>query len=101
MAEWEPILREQMTELLAQVCEEGFEAPLYCTFLDANGSNVYGRYEETDDMGLSFTIITSHMVAEDFTLPMHVLLVDQVGEAAHVTLDVQIDPSGPPSVTWN
>jgi hypothetical protein len=41
------------------------------------------------------------MVAEDFTLPMHVLLVDQEGEAAYVTLDFQTDPSGPPSIIWN
>jgi hypothetical protein len=100
MAEWEPILREQLAEVLAQVCAEGFEPPLYCTFLDGNGSNVYGRYEEIDG-GLSFTIITAHMQAEDFTLPMHALLVDQMGEAAHVTLDVHIHPSVPPTAVWN
>jgi hypothetical protein len=100
MAEWEPILREQLAEVLAQVCAEGFEPPLYCTFLDGNGSNVYGQYEAREGR-LSFTIITAHMQSEDFTLPMHVLLVDQEGEAAHVTLDVNIEPSAPPSAIWN
>ena len=100
MADWAPILREQLAVLLAEVCEEGFAPPLYCTFLDANGSNVYGRYEEIGG-GLTFTVITSHMVAEDFTLPMHILLVDHTGEAAHVTLDENVEPSAPPSAVWN
>ena len=101
MADWAPLLRDQLAELLAHVCDEGFAPPVYCTFLDGNGSMVYGKYAETEALGRSFTMITSHMQADDLTLPLHVLLVDQTGEAAHVTLDVHIEPSTPPSALWN
>ena len=101
MADWESVLRDQLSEVLAQVCAAGFAPPLYCTFLDSNGSMVYGRYAATERAGLAFTMLTSHMAAEDFTLPMHVLLVDQDGEVAQVTLDVDIEPCAPPSASWN
>jgi hypothetical protein len=97
MREPEEVFLQNMSELLAAMCEHGFELPFHCTFVDANGSMVYGRYDEQGEEALAFTPLTSHMTAEEFVLPMHVMLVEQGGESAHMTLDSY----GYPSAIWN
>jgi hypothetical protein len=97
MAEWQEVFQDHMPELLAALCASGFEPPLYCTCMDGNGSMAYGRYEDNEDRGFAFTLVTSHMEAEDFVLPMHVTLVDQYGESAHVALEIQYRPPA----RWN
>ena len=97
MREPEEIFLQHVSELLAAMCEHGFALPFHCTFVDANGSMVYGRYDEQGEEALTFTLLTSHMAAEEFILPMHVMLVDQWGESAHMALDSH---ELPPAI-WN
>jgi hypothetical protein len=87
MAALEQIFRTQMAATVAQLREEGFAPPLYCAFIDRQGSTVCGRYDDRGRRGLVFTLVTAHMATEQFALPIHVMLVDQHGEAAHVALD--------------
>jgi hypothetical protein len=87
MAALEQIFRTQMAATMAQLRKAGFEPPLYCAFIDRQGSTVCGRYEDRGHRGLTFTIVTAHMATEQLALPIHVMLVDQHGEAAHVALD--------------
>ena len=89
MAALEHLFRTQMAATVAQLREEGFEPPLYCAFIDRKGSTVCGRYEDRGRRELAFLIVTSHMAAEQFALPINVMLVDQHGEAAHVALDLK------------
>jgi hypothetical protein len=93
MTAWEHVFRQQLGAAVAQLRQEGFAPPLYCAFMDREGSLVYGRYEDRGRRGLSFTIEASHMAAPQVTLPIHVLIVDQHGEAAHVALDLNDDAS--------
>jgi hypothetical protein len=89
MADWEQVFQQHMPEFLAQLVAQGFEPPLYCAFIDGNGSLVYGRYDTSVERGLTFTLVTSHIVAQDFALPINAMFVDQGGEAAYVALEMR------------
>jgi hypothetical protein len=92
MAALEHIFRKQMAATLAHLRQGGFEPPLYCAFIDRTGSTVCGRYEEKHGRReLAFTILSSHMLATQFALPINVMLVNQRGEAAHVALNCPED----------
>jgi hypothetical protein len=93
MTALEHVFRKQMVTALAQLRQEGFAPPLYCAFIDRQGSTVCGRYEDRGRRGLSFTIVASHMAAPHVELPINMMLVDQHGEAAHVALGVQDEAS--------
>ena len=86
MSAMEHLFRQQMVTTLTHLRAEGFEPPLYCAFIDRNGSTVCGRYEDQGRRRLTFTIVASHMAAQQVALPIQVMLVDRHGEAAHVAL---------------
>ena len=97
MKEWEAMLETHITALLAPLCAEGFEPPLHWAFMDANGSMLYGQYERRDGRELAFTIVTVRLAAADFTLPVHVMCVDQAGGAVHAALERNAEPD----TVWN
>jgi hypothetical protein len=46
-----------------------------------------GRYDDSEATGLDFIFEASHIEGEAFLVPIHMLVVDQQGEAAHVRCD--------------
>jgi len=87
MADWREALQHAMYPVLTRLLQEGFVLPLYVTCIGCNGSMMCGRYDDMDATGLDFIFEASHIEDEAFLLPMHLLVVDQRGEAAHVRHD--------------
>jgi hypothetical protein len=48
---------------------------------------ICGRYDDIEATGLDFIFESSHIEDEAFPLPIHMLVVDQRGEARHVRHD--------------
>ena len=46
-----------------------------------------GRYDTIEATGLDFIVEASHIEDKTFPLPIHMLIVDQRGEATHVRCD--------------
>jgi hypothetical protein len=87
MADWREALQYAMYPVLTRLLQEGFVLPLYVTCIGCNGSMMCGRYDDIDATGLDFIVEASHIEDEAFPLPMHMLVVDQRREAAHVRQD--------------
>jgi hypothetical protein len=87
MADWREALQHAMYPVLTRLLQEGFVLPLYVTCIGRNGSMMYGRYDAIDATGLDFIVAASHIEDEAFPLSMHMLIVDQRGEAVHVRCD--------------
>jgi len=87
MADWREALQHQMYPVLTRRLQEGFVLPLYVTCIGRNGSMMCGWYDDIDATSLDFIVEASHIEDEAFPLPMHMLVVDQRGEAAHVRCD--------------
>ena len=65
----------------------GVILPLFVTCIDRNGAMMCGWYDDIEATGLDFIFEASHIEGEAFLVPMHILVVDQRGEAAHVRCD--------------
>jgi len=87
MANWREALQDAMYPVLTRLLQEGFGLPLFVTCIGRNGSMICGRYDEIEATGLDFIFEASHIEHEAFLLPIHMLVVDQRGEAVHVRHD--------------
>jgi len=87
MADWREALQHAMYPVLTRLLQEGFVLPLYVTCSGRNGSMMCGRYDDIDATGLDFIVEASHIEGEAFLVPIHMLVVDQRGEAVHVRCD--------------
>ena len=87
MANWRETLQDAMYPVLTRLLQEGFVLPLYVTCIGRNGSMMCGRYDDIEVTGLDFIVEASLLEDEAFLLPIHMLIVDQRGEAAHVRCD--------------
>ena len=72
---------------VSDTLQEGFIPPLFVTCIGRNGAVVCGQYDDIEATGLDFIFEASHIEGEAFLAPMHMLVVDQRGEAAHVRCD--------------
>lgn len=54
------------------------------TCIGSNGFMIGGGYDDIDATGLVFIFEASHIEDEVFPLPIHMLVVDRRGDAAHV-----------------
>ena len=84
MADWRDALQDAMYPVLTRLLQEGFVLPLFVTCIGRNGSMMCGRYDDIEATGLDFIFEASHIADEAFLMPIHMLVVDQRGEAAHV-----------------
>ena len=84
MADWRDALQDAMYPILTRLLQEGFVLPLFVTCIGRNGSMMCGRYDDIEATGLDFIVEASHLEDETFPLPIHMLIVDQRGEARHV-----------------
>jgi hypothetical protein len=87
MADWRETLQDAIYPVLTRLLQEGFVLPLYVTCIGRNGSMMCGRYDDIEATGLDFICEASHVEDEAFPLPIHMLIVDQRGEATHVRCD--------------
>ncbi len=87
MTDWRRALQDAMYPVLTRLLREGFVLPLFVTCIGNNGSMMCGRYDEIPATGLDFIFEASHVEDEGFPLPIHMLVVDQRGEARHVRYD--------------
>jgi hypothetical protein len=87
MTDWREALQRTMYPILTRLLQEGFVLPLFVTCIGRNGSMMCGRYDNIAATGLDFIFETSHIKGAAFLVPIHMLVVDQRGEAAHVRCD--------------
>ena len=73
-----------MYPVLTRLLQEGFVLPLYVICTGRNGSMMCGRYDDIEATGLDFICEASYVEHEGFPLPIHMLVVDQRGEARQV-----------------
>jgi hypothetical protein len=84
MAHWREALQDAMYPVLTQLLQEGFVLPLFVTCIGRNGSMMGGRDDDIEATGLDFICEASHVEDEACPPPIHMLVVDQRGEATHV-----------------
>jgi hypothetical protein len=89
MTDWRETLQDTMCPMLTRLLQKGFVLPLFVTCIGRNGSMMCGRYDDIEAMGLDFICEASHVEDEGFPLPIHMLVMDQRGEARHVRCDGQ------------
>ena len=87
MADWREALQDAMSPVLTQLLQEGFALPLFVICVGRNRSMMCGRYDDIEATGLDFIFEASHIEGETFVMPIHMLVVDQRGEARHVCCD--------------
>ena len=81
---WREALQDAMYPVLTRLLQEGCVLPLFVTCIGRNGSMMCGRYDYIEATGLDFIFEASHIEDEAFLVPIHMLIVDQRGEARHV-----------------
>jgi hypothetical protein len=84
MTDWRDALQDAMYPILKRLLQDGFVLPLFVTCIGRNGSMMCGRYDDIEATGLDFIFEASHIEHEAFPPPIHMLIVDQRGEARHV-----------------
>jgi hypothetical protein len=87
MTDWREALQRTIYPVLTRLLQEGFVLPLFVTCIGRNGSMMCGRYDDIEATGLDFIFGALHIEGEAFLVPIHMLVVDQRGEAAHVRCD--------------
>jgi hypothetical protein len=71
----------EVTDLLENCLDNGFEPSLYLIALGANGSIIVARYAmENED--LKPIMLTEYIESEGFRVPMNIVIVDIRGQAA-------------------
>jgi hypothetical protein len=89
MADWREALQQQLYPVLRRLLQEGFVLLLFVTCIGSNGLMMCGRYDDIEATGLDFIFEAWHIEGEVFPPPLHMLVVDQRGEARHVRCDGQ------------
>jgi len=84
MTDWRTALQDAIYPVLTRLLQEGCVLPLFVTCIGRNGSMVCGRYDDIEATGLDFICEASHIEDEACPPPIHMLVVDQRGEASHV-----------------
>lgn len=87
MTDWREALQDAMYPVLTRLLQEGFVLPLLATCIGRNGSMICGRYDDIEATSPDFIFGASHIEGETFPPPLHMLVVDQRGEARHVRHD--------------
>src|SRR5215831_2794621 len=83
MAHWREALQHRTYPVFTHLLQQGFVLPFSVTCIGGNGSMICGRYDDIEATGLDFIFLASHIEDEAFPAPIHMLVVDQRGVAAH------------------
>jgi len=74
-----------LASILEALLERGYEPPIHCAVLGANGSLVAALFREVaGENRLSSTCTAEYFIDEGFRLPINMLFVDARGEAMRV-----------------
>lgn len=84
MTHWRERLQHRMSPVFTDLLHQGFTLPFSVTCIGGNGSMTCGRYDDIEATGLDFIFLASHIQDEAFPDPIHMLIVDQRGAAAHI-----------------
>jgi len=84
MIDWRDALQDAMYPVLTRLLQECFGLPLFVPCMGRNRPMMCGRYDDIEATGLDFIFEAWHIEGEAFLLPIHMLVVDQRGEARHV-----------------
>lgn len=74
-------LTEALASLLDQCIDRGMQLPFVTVVVAPNGSVMAGRYTGSAHMPL-----TTHVEDPGFRLPINIIIADQTGEAARMTI---------------
>lgn len=79
---------KDFTMILEALLDRGFEAPFHVTCVGANGAMFMGRYCEParESDGLDFELVASHSPDGSFEIPINLMFIDRVGQAARVVI---------------
>ena len=81
-----PFSDELIAEILEKLQEEGFISPYSFAIIGVNGALIAGVFSASGD-SLDCTFTAEHLPDErGVQSPMHMMLVDARGEAAHVVI---------------
>ncbi len=74
-------LADRISLMLDAVIEQGFERPLYFACIGVNGQTIEGSSDVDGNLQIKYP--------EEGTVPtpIHILMVDSPGRAAHLTID--------------
>jgi len=89
------LVSEEFEEVIDNLLEKGFEAPLYFCAIAVNGSmdiGVFERIGDTNDLHPKF--LAQHSTGQLHALPIQLLFVDPQGHVARVV----VEGSGEPQV---
>ncbi len=87
------MVSEEFQEVIQNLLDKGFGAPLYFCAIAVNGSMDIGSFErigDTTDLHPSF--LAQHSTADLHALPIHLLFVDPKGNAARVVIEGSGEP---------
>ena len=74
-----------LTHCITELLTRGFGPPLYFTFVAGDGAMVYGCYAGIQGAeGMECDILATHSPESVFAPPLHLMIVDQRGEAARI-----------------
>ncbi|MGB8298980.1 MAG: hypothetical protein WCG85_26415 [Polyangia bacterium] len=75
-------------KLLEALLAQGYQLPIHCAVLGANGSLIAVLFQKiVGDDGLSSVCTGHHFLDEGFVLPVNMLFVDSRGEATRVLVE--------------
>ena len=81
----------EFSKILSTMLERGMRPPFMFTVMAINGAVIVGRFFEADGGGTGCEFVCEHQPdAGNMRLPINMLFVDAVGNAARVVLE----PSG-------
>ena len=87
------MVSEEFEEVIENLLDKGFEAPLYFCAIAVNGSMDIGRFERIgDSTDLRPNFLAQHATGDLHALPIHLLFVDSKGHAARVVIEGSGEP---------
>jgi hypothetical protein len=83
-------LAQYLGSVLEECPDRGMELPFILATVAVNGSILAAKYTPSSDHdGLDATLITQHLEGPGFALPINIMIVDQKGNAARVTIGLK------------
>jgi hypothetical protein len=87
------MISEEFEEVIQNLIDKGFQAPLYFCAIAVNGSMDIGSFErigDTTDLRPNF--LAQHSTADLHALPIHLMFVDPKGRVARVVIQGSGEP---------
>jgi len=87
------MVSEEFGEVIQNLLDKEFQAPLYFCAIAVNGSMDIGSFERIGDTAdLHPNFLAQHSTADLHALPIHLLFVDPKGQAARIVIQGSGEP---------